>query len=39
MTEPQDHNQFDGPQMQGTHYKRADLSGANFDGVNLADAQ
>ncbi|WP_245483911.1 pentapeptide repeat-containing protein [Rhizobium ruizarguesonis] len=39
MTEPQEHNQFDGPQMQGMHYKRADMSGANFDGVNLADAQ
>ncbi|MGO7305361.1 pentapeptide repeat-containing protein [Rhizobium ruizarguesonis] len=37
--EPQEHNQFDGSQMQGMHYKRADMSGANFDGVNLADAQ
>lgn len=39
MAEPQKNIDFDGPQMQGTHYKRADMAGSHFDGVNLADAQ
>ncbi|MBB3644042.1 uncharacterized protein YjbI with pentapeptide repeats [Rhizobium sp. BK619] len=39
MSDHQEHNPFDGAQMQGMHYERADMSGANFDGVNLADAQ
>ncbi len=32
-------NPFDGPQLQNTAYQRADMTGANFDGVNLANAR
>jgi uncharacterized protein YjbI with pentapeptide repeats len=39
MNEHQETNPFDGPQMQGIHHRRADMSGTNFDGVNLAHAR
>ncbi|MBM7068539.1 pentapeptide repeat-containing protein [Actibacterium sp. 188UL27-1] len=39
MSEQEHANPFDGPQMQSVHYKRADMAGANFDGVNLEDAR
>ncbi len=39
MTDPDRRNPFDGPQLQGVHHRRADMSGANFDGVNLDRAR
>lgn len=31
-------NPFDGEVLRNAHYQRADMAGANFDGVNLVDA-
>jgi len=39
MTHDDDSNPFDGPQLQDAHYIRADMSGSNFDGVNLTAAK
>ena len=39
MTDTEKTNPFDGPQMQNGHYQRADMSGTNFDGVNLENAR
>jgi uncharacterized protein YjbI with pentapeptide repeats len=32
-------NPFDGQTMRDTHYRRADMTGSNFDGVNLTEAR
>jgi uncharacterized protein YjbI with pentapeptide repeats len=32
-------NPFDGQAMRDAHYQRADMTGSNFDGVNLTDAR
>lgn len=32
-------NPFNGEQLQGVKYSRADMEGAEFDGVNLKDAK
>ncbi|RED13824.1 pentapeptide repeat-containing protein [Pontivivens insulae] len=32
-------NPFNGKQLQGTHFERADMTGAHFDGVKLDDAR
>ena len=39
MDDGSERNPFDGPQMRDAHYARADMTGTNFDGVNLADAR
>lgn len=39
MSENSDGNPFNGPQMQNAHYQRADMTGTNFDGVNLHAAR
>ena len=32
-------NPFDGQVMRDTHYRRSDMTGSNFDGVNLTEAR
>jgi uncharacterized protein YjbI with pentapeptide repeats len=32
-------NSFDGQAMRAAHYRRSDMTGSNFDGVNLSDAR
>ena len=39
MSEKPKQNPFTGDQLQGTHYQKADMTGANFDGVNLSGAK
>lgn len=39
MSDPDKSNPFSGPQIQGVHYARADMTASNFDGVNLADSR
>lgn len=34
-----DQDPFNGPQLQGHSYSRADMSESNFDGVNLASSR
>ncbi|MEN5297057.1 pentapeptide repeat-containing protein [Brucella sp. TWI559] len=39
MSDTPKNTPFDGPQLQGEHYHRADMSNTNFDGVNLSEAR
>jgi uncharacterized protein YjbI with pentapeptide repeats len=39
MSNHKEGHPFDGPQLQGKHYQRADMSDTNFDGVNLSGAR
>ncbi|MEN5275735.1 pentapeptide repeat-containing protein [Brucella sp. TWI432] len=39
MSDTPKNTPFDGPQLQGEHYHRADMSSTNFDGVNLSEAR
>ena len=32
-------NPFDGQLLRDTHYRRSDMTGSNFDGVNLTEAR
>ncbi len=34
-----DTHPFQGPQLQNAHYERADMSGSNFDGVDLSGSK
>ena len=39
MSDDANSNPFDGPQLENTHYKRANMVGSYFDGVNLDKAR
>lgn len=39
MSGQEQNNPFDGPQLQGIHHQRADMTDTNFDGVNLSRAR